>query len=267
MHILLTNDDGFFSDGLLTAYSALRSAGHRVTVCAPDRERSAQSQSVTLNKPIEVLTKPLPDGVLGYCASGTPADCARLGFTTLAGEPVDLVISGINNDTNLGFDVNYSGTVAAALEAAGERIPAIAASLERSAEYDWTGAGEILAGVVSQLSSWAVPLGVMLNLNIPHKPADRNPVWTRAYEIPAPDYFEKKILPEGLAVYTRRRGSNKLKPAEDPVRPEPDNDVALLKSGYITISPIITASTHLETLNRLRSWNASARPDRAEKSL
>ncbi|MDR1608246.1 MAG: 5'/3'-nucleotidase SurE, partial [Deltaproteobacteria bacterium] len=159
MRVLLTNDDGIQSDGLLSAYQALRSAGHQVTVCAPDRERSAQSQAITLRAPLEVKPRTLPDGAIGYAITGTPADCSRLGFTMLVPEPVDLVISGINNDFNLGYDVNYSGTVAAALEAAGAGYLSIAASLERSSNYDWLGAGAILMDVVENLPQWSIPIG------------------------------------------------------------------------------------------------------------
>ncbi|MDR1871634.1 MAG: 5'/3'-nucleotidase SurE [Deltaproteobacteria bacterium] len=246
MRVLLTNDDGFAAEGLISAYKALKAAGHKVTVCAPDRERSAQSQSVTLRVPIEVRERPLPDGDLGFAISGTPADCARLGFTTLAPKPVDLVVSGVNNDFNLGFDVNYSGTVAAALEAAGAGYKAIAASLERSDAYDWNLAGSILIKVINNLSAWAIPKGVALNLNIPSQPTDLELVWTKPDGRAAPDTYHQELGPDGLGLYTRLRG--------DPLwflDAEPDTDLALARSGRITLSPLISVRAHTPTLSRL----------------
>jgi 5'-nucleotidase len=199
---------------------------------------------------LEVKTAKLPDNSIGFLTSGTPADCARLGFTTLAEQPVDLVVSGINNDTNLGFDVNYSGTVAAALEAAGAGLPAVAASLERSLNYDWETAGQILKTVVENYSAWNIPLGVMLNLNIPQKPQDLNLWWCRPDTIPNPDYYEKTAGPEGIALYTRLRNEDPHASASEDI--DFGNDVSLNKAGHITISPLITVNAHLETLNRLQ---------------
>jgi 5'-nucleotidase len=201
---------------------------------------------VTLRTPIEVKPIILPDGALGYATSGTPADCARLGFTVLANEPVDLVISGVNTDTNLGYDVNYSGTVAAALEAAGAGYPAIAVSIARSTHYDWLGAGAILLDVIDNLADWSIPFGVTLNLNIPSQPKTREPIWARVHSQPAPDYYQKQLRPDGTALYTRLRGDDLRLTLE-----EPDSDVALSKAGYVTISPLWPVGAHLETLDRL----------------
>ncbi|MDR2142070.1 MAG: 5'/3'-nucleotidase SurE [Deltaproteobacteria bacterium] len=260
MRVLLTNDDGFGAVGLLTAWRALTGAGHQVTVCAPDGERSATSQAVTIRKPIAVKTLPLPDGSLGYAIDGTPADCARLGFTTLAPEPVELVVSGINNDTNLGYDVNYSGTVAAALEAAGAGLPALAVSLERSSSADWPLAGEILLAVVAELTGWEIPVGVALSLNIPSQPQDRRPIWAPPQRWPAPDFYSQRTLADGTCLYLRERA--------DPLslEEEPGCDVALVRAGYVTLTPLTPAGGHQPTLSRLGSGD-KPRLSRGQKSL
>ncbi|MDR2443789.1 MAG: 5'/3'-nucleotidase SurE [Deltaproteobacteria bacterium] len=263
MKILLTNDDGLSADGLQVAYRALTADGHKVTACAPDRERSAQSQSVTIGRPIEAKAMTMTDGSIGYAVSGTPADCSRLGFTTLVPEPVDLVISGINNDSNLGFDANYSGTVAAALEAAGQGIPALAVSLERSGEYNWDMATDILLEAVRLYPDWDIPKGVMVNLNIPAVISDPIWVWTLLNPTPAPDYYRK--YPgnnNGSAQYARLRQEETC-PASD------DSDLAFFRAGRVTLSPIVPVATFLPALQRLKNAQQPTDncPHRTQKSL
>ena len=113
MHIMLTNDDGVHALGIRTLARVLSEAGHRVSVCAPDRERSAASHSITLRRALNVETVEFPGAEIAYAADGTPADCARLGLYLIP--DVDLVISGINNGSNLGGACVYSGTVGAAI--------------------------------------------------------------------------------------------------------------------------------------------------------
>lgn len=252
MHILLTNDDGLMAPGLLTIYAGLKERGHRVTVCAPDGQRSAASHSVTLRSPIKVAPWALPDGALGFAVYGTPADCARLGFSVLAKEPVDLVLSGINDDSNLGFDINYSGTVAAAVEAAASGYPALAASIQRSSVYDWKRAVHIVVAVVDSFSSWKIPRGVAVNLNIPETlSTGRNEwFWTRPHPSPADDYYEGQPHPDGSVLYQRLRGSGtELVTAEE--RAEPTTDLAHAQLGRITLSPITPHGFHEPTLSRL----------------
>src|SRR5688572_9018126 len=118
LRILITNDDGIDAPGILALKQALDRAGHHVTVCAPDRPRSAAGHAITLHKPLRLKQVAMRDGSTGYAGSGTPADCVTLGLiAVLENETVDLVISGINHGPNLGWDVTYSGTVSAAMEA------------------------------------------------------------------------------------------------------------------------------------------------------
>ncbi|MDR3038530.1 MAG: 5'/3'-nucleotidase SurE [Candidatus Adiutrix sp.] len=249
MHILLTNDDGLMAPGLLAAYAALKARGHRVTACAPDGQRSASSQAVTLDRSIKAAPWAMPDGALGFAVYGTPADCSRLGFSVLAREPVDLVVSGLNDDTNLGFDINYSGTVAAALEAAAAGYPALAASVEKSGVYDWKLAGHVLVAVVDSMRAWSLPRGLAVNLNIPARLATgRNDwFWTRPQVEPSEDYYEGAPHPDGSVLYRRLRNPN---PAQDQSR-EPANDVEHACLGRITLSPIVPHGCHEAALARL----------------
>ena len=130
MHILLTNDDGVHAPGILKLAAAL-SRRHTVTVVAPDRERSAASHSLTLDRPLTVreVTREEVPGLTLYAVNGTPVDCVRIGLGPLSGTPFDLVVAGINNGANLGTDISYSGTVHAALEGAVCGVPAVAFSL------------------------------------------------------------------------------------------------------------------------------------------
>ena len=109
MHILLTNDDGIHAEGLRALCDGLTAAGHRVSVCAPDRERSAASHSVTLNRPLKAVRVDFPGAVRAWAADGTPADCASLGVWLTDDDPVDLVVAGINWGMNLGGAGVYSG--------------------------------------------------------------------------------------------------------------------------------------------------------------
>lgn len=254
MHILLTNDDGLMAPGLQAAYAALKERGYRVTVCAPDGQRSAASQSVTLRQPVKVAPWAMPDGDLGFAVYGTPADCARLGFKVLAKEPVDLVVSGINDDLNLGFDINYSGTVAAAIEAAAAGYPAIAASIERTDDFDWKRATHVLLGVIDSLSSWNIPQGVALNLNIPDKlSTGRNDLfWTAPDLTPSDDYYEGEPHPDGSIYYQRLRADDI---GVDSGESETFTDVAHNKAGRITLSPITPHGCHAATLTRMEAAN------------
>lgn len=175
MHILLTNDDGIHAPGLRKLAAAL-AAEHHITVVAPDRERSAASHSLTLDRPLTV--KSIEAENMGNCrmyaVNGTPVDCVRLGVDPLAPEPIDLVVAGINNGANLGTDISYSGTVHAAMEGAVCGFPSVAFSLriapadqKHSAAGRFEEAARLAARFVSNLPQNLLEGTPVLNVNFP----------------------------------------------------------------------------------------------------
>ena len=172
MHILVTNDDGVLAPGLLALTHAMREIADKVTVLAPDRNWSASGHVKTLHRPLRIIEVELEDGSLAWATDGAPSDCvalAQLGFIT---EKIDLVVSGINPNANIGHDVTYSGTVTAAMEAAIGGIPGVAVSLDKpdklSGPVDFSGASRAAQRVVQWLSQQnGLPAEMILSVNVP----------------------------------------------------------------------------------------------------
>ena len=160
--VLVTNDDGIEAEGLRALADALTPLG-RVTVVAPAEESSAVGHGLTLRRPLQ-LREARPGW---HSVDGTPADCVNLAVAEVFGGAPDLVVSGINNGLNIGDDVNYSGTVAAALEGVLLGTPAIAVSLQRSQRMDYAGAGYIACRLVEAVLLEGLPGRTLLNVNIP----------------------------------------------------------------------------------------------------
>jgi 5'-nucleotidase len=244
VRILLTNDDGITSPGLLAAYKALKLGGHEVYVVAPDRERSGQSHSANFFSYLQVNKVEMPDGAIGFCVNGTPTDCANIGCLALVEKPIDLCISGINTDVNLGYDANYSGTVGAALEAAAVGVPALAISQENSDDLNWPQAGQIALEAANLFPSWEIPLGVMVNLNIPAKITAPGWIWVPLNLVAVREYY---------VIDTDSSGSKRYKRTRDLQNSTflPGSDVDLLRRGRITLSPLGPVRAERETLARL----------------
>src|SRR5256714_12148706 len=178
LNVLLTNDDGIEAEGLQTMRLALSELeGVRLAVIAPDGNRSAMARSITTRRPLWVAEVPFADGTVGYATDGTPVDCVRLASLGLIeGFEADLVVSGINHGANLGDDITYSGTVAAALEALVLGIPGIAVSQQSAAgeldfrigrEFDFAVAARFVARLVEEIETVPLPDGTLLNINVP----------------------------------------------------------------------------------------------------
>src|SRR5580700_9676766 len=169
MRILLTNDDGIQAPGILAARDALSTLGD-VFVVAPERPRSAAGHAITLHKPLRLTPTPLPNGGLGYAASGTPTDCVTLGYEIVMEGKCDLVVSGINAGANLGWDLTYSGTVAAAIEGAVLGLPAFAISLvitdHDSEPADFRPAADFAARLARRIEADPLPRHTFLNVNV-----------------------------------------------------------------------------------------------------
>ncbi|MBN1362225.1 MAG: 5'/3'-nucleotidase SurE [Sedimentisphaerales bacterium] len=164
MRILLTNDDGIFAPGLAALYRVLIGLGE-VVVVAPADSQSGTSHSVTFFEPLACTPVEIADLFKGFGVYGSPADCVKLACMALHKEPIDLVVAGINSGANVGINVYYSGTVAAAMEAAFLRIPSVALSLAAEPDMDFDRAAELGVSLLAKL----LPLqsGDVININIP----------------------------------------------------------------------------------------------------
>src|SRR5246127_536277 len=178
MHVLLTNDDGIEAAGLQTLRKALLELpGIKLAVIAPDGNRSAMARSITTRRPLWVQEVDFGDGTVGYATDGTPVDCVRLArLGLIEGFKAELVVSGINHGSNLGDDITYSGTVAAALEAIVLGLPGIAVSQQSRAleldfrdvhQFEFGAAARFTARLVAELEDVPLPSGTLLNINVP----------------------------------------------------------------------------------------------------
>jgi 5'-nucleotidase len=251
LRILVCNDDGIHAPGLFALKAAIERAGHEVTICAPHRPRSAASHAITMHKPLRLQEFTFPDGSKGYSASGTPADCATLGLAELMNNRADLVVSGINHGANLGWDVIYSGTVAAAMEASILGFPSIAVSI---ASYDetlhWDTAADFVAQtLIPKVVVNGLPPFTLLNVNAPNLPAEsvrgvRLAIQGERHYI---DRIEKRLDPSGRAYYWL---SGHLLDGEPPV----DADTRAVSEGYIAVTPIQLDMTAYAFMQNLREW-------------
>lgn len=247
MRILLTNDDGVHACGLRAMFTALTAAGHQVRVVAPLTEQSAVGHAVTMSVPLKA--RPIKEnGFSGLGVTGTPVDCVKLGLTTLlaAEEPMDLVVSGINAGANVGVDILYSGTVAAATEAALMDCPALAVSMDDFAPRDLSAQAGFAADLVGRIPWGSLPPQCMLNLNFPAHPwAEVKgmrlcPQTSAAYN----DWYVARQDPRGNAYYWLEG----VIPRE---RVAPGTDRALLWEGFITLTPLRFDFTDRATLGAL----------------
>jgi 5'-nucleotidase len=168
MKILITNDDGIDSEGLMALKRALSPLGE-ILIVAPDHNWSAAGHTKTMHKPLRVTKVTLPDGDEGYASDGTPSDCVSLSMLGFTGNELpSLVVSGINKGANMGGDITYSGTVAAAMEGVVSGIPAIAISLASYLEWNFEPAAQFAANLVREVMERGLPRDVLLNVNVPN---------------------------------------------------------------------------------------------------
>ena len=167
MDILITNDDGINSEGLIALAEEISKIAN-VTVVAPDRERSAVSHAITMHKPLRAEKVDIPNcKALSWSINGTPSDCVKLALEALLNSTPDLVLSGINYGPNLGTDVIYSGTVSAAIESAISGIPSIALSVCGHKNISFNNAARFARKLCLQILDHVFPTDTLLNVNIP----------------------------------------------------------------------------------------------------
>ena len=248
--ILLTNDDGIYSQGIYALYRELKKIGD-VTVVAPDSERSSISHAITLAHPIFVKTIKREGKFFGYGISGTPADCVKLALSVLLKQKPDLVVSGINLGPNEGCSVIYSGTVAGAREGALLGIPSIAASLATFTNPDFSYAAKFIVTLAKRIPKLRLPKGTFLNVNIPNKPKNqiKGARFTRQGLEPIHGIFTKKKDPH-LRDYYWMSGKSPTK------EKDVDVDTYALHNDYVTMTPIHCDTTDYKFLKNLsvRAW-------------
>jgi len=247
--ILITNDDGYSSEGIAALAEAL-DAFADVLVLAPLSNESGASQSHRAYKreSIRMYNVTIGDRLTGYAIDGTPTDCVYLGVRIFGRErPFDLVVSGINYGANIGTTYNYSGTVGAAFEALNNGIPGVAVSQSKQrAEY--TTAAEFAAVIVQRVLAQPLEKGVLLSVNVPDGPiacVTPAPPGGQRYETEFPPIGET----DGDTVYTSERVMFDT--------PDPGSDLWAFENGCITLTPLKLDRTHNPTLERLAGWAPS----------
>jgi len=239
--ILLTNDDGIQAPGLKSLEECLAPVAE-VTVVAPDKEMSATSQSISMHMPLRV--RHLDQG--HYAVSGTPADMVIIALYHLLPRKPDLVVSGINPGGNLGENVIYSGTVAAAMEAVLHGVPSFAISLATRKHLDFTAAGAFAAQLASKVLEEGLPEGVMLNVNVPRGEV-RGVRLTRQSQKISQNLVVEKKDPRGRPYYW-------LDETVELGQVEPDSDYAAILAHEISVTPLHVDRTHYASLNHLSRW-------------
>ncbi|HEX9017128.1 MAG TPA: 5'/3'-nucleotidase SurE [Chloroflexota bacterium] len=252
MKILITNDDGIDSEGILSLKRALAPLGE-IAVIAPNHNWSAAGHTKTMHKPLRVTRITMPDGDFGYSSDGTPSDCVALGMLGIGGkERPSLVVSGINKGANLGGDITYSGTVAAAMESVVNGVPAIAISLASYVEWQFEAAAEFAAKLASRVLSHGLDPDVLLNVNVPN-------VGRADIKGVAVTRLGKRIYRDKLIERQDPFGRNYYWIGGDEPGGNADEgtDIWALANGYISITPIQMDLTNYRLLDKLKAWDLS----------
>jgi 5'-nucleotidase len=247
MRILLSNDDGYFAPGLAALAEAVQQVA-QIDVVAPERDRSGASNSLTLSRPLRMHRA--ANGF--HFVDGTPTDCVHLAITGLLAQEPDIVISGINHGANLGDDVIYSGTVAAAMEGRFLGLPAIAVSLVGREGRHFTTAARVVLDLLDKLKSHQLPTDTILNVNVPDIPYEelQGVEATRLGQRHKAEPVIKSADPNGSPVYWVGRAG----PEADA---GPGTDFNAVRQQRVSVTPLHVDLTRHATLNPLATWLAN----------
>jgi len=232
--ILVTNDDGVYAPGLRALWVAMQQLG-RAVIVAPERDKSAVSHSLTMNRPLRVR-KLEPDV---YTLDGTPTDCVSIGSNKVLAQKPDLLVSGINPGVNLGDDISYSGTVSAAIEGTMYDIPSLAFSLGGESPFDFSVAATVAAKLATRALSAGLPPSTLLNINVPALPENeiKGIRFTRQGRRIYKNAIQETFDPWGRKHYWIGGGTVHWSGGDN-------TDEHALRDGYISLTPI-----HLDLTN------------------
>ena len=244
MHILLSNDDGYLAPGLRILAKTL-SQQHSISVVAPERNRSGASNSLTLERPLRV--QQADNGF--YYVNGTPTDCVHLAITGLLEAEPDMVVSGINAGANMGDDVLYSGTVAAAMEGRFLGLPAIAVSCNSFTPEHFETAAVAVADFIDRLASQPMPQNNILNINVPDVALNqlRGLRATRLGNRHKSEGVIKQADPRGEMMYW-------VGPPGAAQDAGEGTDFNAVENNYISVTPLQIDLTRYDSLQSLRDW-------------
>lgn len=247
MHILISNDDGLHAPGIRLLSERLAEHCDRVTVVAPDRDRSGASNSLTLDRPIRVESRNDSE----FRVYGTPTDCVHIAITGLLVDEPDMVVSGINAGANLGDDVLYSGTVAAAMEGRFLGLPAMAVSLAyaEGSEHHYESAAEAACMLMAQLNEKPLPADTILNVNVPDVPWEE----IRGFETTRLGHRHRSedVIP---LKDPRGRSFFWIGPAGDEQDNGPGTDFRAIRHNYVSVTPIHVDLTRYQALDQVSHW-------------
>lgn len=249
MHILISNDDGYQAPGIRCLAQSLASIAE-ITVVAPERDRSGASNSLTLDFPLR--PRQMENGFV--CVDGTPTDCVHLAITGLLETEPDMVVSGINSGANLGDDVIYSGTVAAAVEGRFLGLPAIAISLAaQQPPYEFETAARVALELVERLRRDPLPSDTILNVNVPNLPWEQLAGFeaTRLGHRHKAEPVVRAEDPRGRAIYW-------VGPAGAEQDSGPGTDFHAVRNAKVSITPLHVDLTQYRALEKVASWIAGA---------
>jgi 5'-nucleotidase len=250
LNILISNDDGVYSNGIYELAKRMSRLG-KVSVVAPDREQSAIGHAITMHQPLRCSKVKLHElDIDAWSVNGTPADCIKLGVETLLGTRPDLIISGINNGENLGTDVIYSGTVSAAIEGSIFNIPSIAISYEKRGETDFTLAAEAAVNMIEEVLKFATGTNILLNINIPEIENINELKGVKIGKLGVKKYrnnFEERKDPRGNSYYWLAGELIENEIGED-------TDIYAVRNGYISMTPLKVDLTDYDDMARLKEW-------------
>lgn len=244
MRILVSNDDGYQAPGIVALAAALRDIAE-VTVVAPDRDRSGASNSLTLKNPLYITRH--DNGVVSV--EGTPTDCVHVAITGLFDDEPDMVVSGINAGANLGDDVHYSGTVAAAMEGRFLGLPAVAVSLCGAKPVHYATAARVALTLVTKLRKDPLPADTILNVNVPDLPWEQLAGFqaTRLGNRHKAEPVIRETDPRGRPIYW-------IGPAGGEQDAGIGTDFHAVRNGYVSITPIQVDLTRYTALEQVSHW-------------